>query len=200
MRSKRTITLFSFVCVLALALSIPSTLVAGEKNRESGDSGHFAGTPEAGTWITTDASGQIVISTAFYTNPNSRTWNMVGESGGIDWSIGGFFRNIAPVQELAYGEGRMTGPGKLENVQMQRVKYIDGSIAYILISRGKGIIIDAKTMKLNVSMYLFLDLDGDGLPDYQLEGPIANSYTSRHLSEAVPLLKSLPAPDNYPEP
>jgi hypothetical protein len=184
MKSRRIITLLGFVCVLVLG--IPSTLVAGN--------------PDAGTWITTDASGQISISTALYTHPNGRSWSLVMESSFMDWSFGGEFENIAPIQELCYGEGWMTGAKTLENVTMQRIRRTDGSVAYIVIGRGKGTIIDSKTIKLNSRLYFFLDLDQDGLPDFQMGEPYNFFYTSRHLSEAVPFLKSLPAPDNYPEP
>jgi hypothetical protein len=48
MKSKRIIMLLGFVCVLALVLSIPSTLVAGEKG-EAGNNG--IGCKPQGTWI-----------------------------------------------------------------------------------------------------------------------------------------------------
>jgi hypothetical protein len=49
MITKRMITLLSFVCVLALTLSIPSTLVAKGNNAEYENSGN--GCKLQGTWI-----------------------------------------------------------------------------------------------------------------------------------------------------
>jgi len=56
MNSKRITTLLGFVCVLALALSIPSTLVAGEKGDKNNGKNHEAensgnGCKLQGTWL-----------------------------------------------------------------------------------------------------------------------------------------------------
>ncbi len=184
---KRTTCLFGFAFVLALSFCFPFSAVAADM--------------EGGLWITTNASGtEIILVTASFTHPDRHTWSLVSESPGMDYSLGGIFQNIAPVQEHSYGEGRMTGPDTLENAAMGRIRYNDGSIAYIMISKGKGTLIDSKTMKLTIRYYLFLDLDQDGLPDFQLGEPLEFPYTSRHISAAVPYLDSLPGPAEYPVP
>ncbi len=176
-----------FVCVLAMSFCIPVTLNAADM--------------EGGMWITTNASGtETFFVTVSFTHPNNREWSLVGEAPGMDYSLGGLFQNIAPVQEHSYGQGRMTGPKTLENESMGRIKYIDGSIAYIMISKGKATLINSKEMQIVLRYYLFLDLDQDGLPDFQLGEPVEYPYTSRHITAAVPQLESLPGPAEYPAP
>ena len=176
-----------FVCVFALSFCIPVALIAEDM--------------EGGTWITTNASGtEMFFTTASFTHPNGRTWSLVGDAPGFDYSLGGVIPNIAPVQEHSYGEGRVTGPKIFENSAMQRVRYNDGSIAYIVISKGKAKLINSKTMEITIRYYMFLDLNQDGLPDYQLGEPTEYPYTSRHITAAVPYLDSLPGPAEYPAP
>ncbi|HTY61756.1 MAG TPA: hypothetical protein VMG30_05815 [Acidobacteriota bacterium] len=205
MKGKRIVTLLSLVFMLALALSISSTLVAGEKG-EKDESAHPAG----GTWLNIDNYGTISISTESPIDANGRSWNMTTDFVNFNYTFAQWFPpyglapNAAPVQQSSYGQGFMTGPDTYENSFIFFCKNNDGSLAYVMIAIGKGRFLDANNSITNFATYWFVpgalgpfhDANNDGIPDDtwgSFESDIV--ATSQRLSTAVP---SLPAPLKYP--
>ena len=204
MKGKRTITLLGFVCVFAFVLSIPMALVAGGKDEPA----HAAG----GTWLNVDSDGTISIATTALTNTaNGHSWTISMDLVNFDYRFElfpGFYLvpDAAPVQDAGKGDGFLTAPDKIDNFCIWYVRNQAGEIAYIMVSKGKGRILDDNTLSFNYSLHIFIsesyggagwiDANGDSVPDDDtgallIPGQMMCYRLSKELS-------SFAAPDEYP--
>ena len=191
----RTIMLLSFVCMMAL--SVPSNLLAG------GGKGDLISSA-MGTWVcTTDDGAYMMTASASPTVPSARSWVVESDFIKHDPTMGGFFPNAAPVHPVGRGEGFRTGRDKFENYIITYFKNMNGSLAYILISRSKVRMLDADNMKGNAKSYIFIaglftDADGDGVPDDYSEAVLADEGSNTCKRLYLPI-SSFPVPDEYPD-
>ncbi len=175
------------IAIMLLVLSIPSGIIAAE--------GEKPAHPSTGVWACVDDAGNHSITTsALMNNANGRSWV-------ID------FEQINPLYGAlgtGRGEGFSTGPDTFENYNAVYFRYPDGSLGFIVISRGKGRIVSADKHVMKSTVYVFIpglftDADGNGVPDdfHEAVQVIDGSVTT--CSRLSPALSSFPAPAEYPE-
>ena len=187
MSTKQTIRLSGIVFMALLALSIPSALVAGDNGRPA----H----PGTGAWACVDDAGIHGISLSSLTNNGS----------GRSWTID--YLQMEPylgTHASGKGEGFMTGHDTFENYNVIYYRLPDASVVGIVITRGKGRVVDADNIEALSKAYVFYpglfpftDEDADGVPDNYEEAVevMEGSMKCKRLSTG---LSSFPAPENYP--
>jgi hypothetical protein len=176
MKGKRIIALLSFVFMLALALSTPQTLAAGE--RDSNFKGHD------GTWlVTNDAGTNASYVTCSPTNDSSsRSYSCVADlfANGLHMTMffDGFFTGHSTYRER--------GIGYFEN----------SGYHFIVVATVAGRTLDDNTDSAYMQSNVYMDMNGDGVPsDWELVVPgVAEHITVRRMISVFP---NIPFP-NYP--
>ncbi len=171
MKGKRIISLLSFVFMLALALSIPSTLVAGEKGNKNNDKNHDAGNsgngckspvvkvlaegaPIHGTnGIRFDSQGRLYIASVF----GNEVVVMNPRNGKIIERLGADKGVISP-DDLAFGPDGSLYWTSILTGYVGRISP-DGSVKTQFVYPGVNPITFTPGGRLFVGLYLF----GDGL-------------------------------------
>jgi hypothetical protein len=190
MKSKRSIAILGFFCVLAFAFSISSTLVAGEN--DNNPKGHD------GTWISvedSDAEGSGVMSYVTCTSRNNssgRSYSCTGNMyipGSMDvpdgWTV--------PV----YVDGFFSG----KDIYRERIVafFRQGGIPFIFAMTGAGRFRDEDSSDFYSIANIYIDFDGNGLPgDLELFIPgDVQHHTVRRIISSFP---DIPFPDYPPKP
>ncbi len=184
------------LCMLVLVVSFSSVLFAGGDDSLA----HMFG----GSWVTTSTvSGAVFYgTTALTNNANGRSASGQFYAAEFDFSLENLFPNVSPVQGPMATEIKITGPDIYEYTAIWYVRNIDQSIAYILISKGKGRSLNSTTTEDNFLTYLFVpgfytDADNDSIPDDPTEylAVIPDHSIGRRVASVIP---TVPAPDDYP--
>jgi hypothetical protein len=203
MKGKRNVMRLGFISMLALALSISSFLIAGDRDEPDNS--------PMGTFLTTDSNGVRSIATISPTSPNGRSWNITINFVNFDYRFNypayppyfptsPWIPNAAPMQAPAHGQGFMTGPDTYQNSFIFYCKNNDGSLAYVMVAKGKGRILDANHSVSNLKTYWyfwgFVDANNDGIPDDDTGAFVSDVVaTDQRLSAVIPPLEG---PDEYP--
>jgi hypothetical protein len=202
MTRKSIIRLLGIVCMITLIFSISQTLVAGEKNESSGKDGPSKGNSYSAVITRSTITGTVVIGVETMGDVTGRSTSFSGNILNMDFTFGGYFPNAAPVQGPMYGATTRTKLNKYESGWIFHCKNNNGSLAYIMIGKGKGRIFNDNTWEENTIIYLFVppwftDANGDLVPDNAYEAVLTSTdhTIGQHLSTALP---ELPFPSEYP--
>jgi len=195
MKGIRTVTLLSFAFVLAL--SIPSTLFAG------GNNGGTENFKTAGTWIMQSLYyGDVAIYTATSNNDASGgSFSYTIHQVGGDPTIGGLYPDAASVQPPMMGQGHKTGRDTYESNALYYVKNTNGSLAYLMIIKVKGRILDANTVMSSSLIYMYdaANVGPNGMPvanaPLVFGGPIPDLSYEQNIDVVIP---PLDPPADYP--
>jgi len=179
MKSKKIIRLLGFVCVLAFAVSISSTLVAGEKGGFKNHDGIWIAPGQPGgpkTYLTCSSTG----------NSSSRSYTCTGSLFSPDGTV-------IPM----FWDGFFTGS---DTYRERGIGYINnGGTGFILVQIVAGRLGDDDTSEANGFVNIYMDFDGDGLPS-DGELIIPGTPESGMIYRMVSVFPDIRFPDYPPKP
>jgi len=157
-----------------------------------------------GTWISRSLyHGNVSTYTTTSNNDASmRSFSYIMHGALFDPTIGGLYPNASAVQPPIMGQGHKTGHDTYESSALYYVRNNDGTLAYMMIIKVKGRILDANTSLSSSLIYMYdgADVGLNGMP---VEGallvfgvPIPDLGLEQRIEAAIP---PLDPPADYPQ-
>jgi len=157
-----------------------------------------------GTWISRSLYHGTVSTYTLTSNndASNRSFSYIFHFVLFDPTIYGYYPNAAAVQSPVMGQGRKTGHDTYESSALYYVRNTDGTLAYMMIVKAKGRILDENTNLSSSLSYMYdgADVGLNGMPvegaPLVFGGPIPDLSLEQRIEAAIP---PLDPPADYPQ-
>ena len=157
-----------------------------------------------GTYISRSLNyGNVSTFTVTSNNDASeRSYSYIFHFVLFDPTLYGYYPNAAAVQPPVMGQGYKTGRDTYESSALYYARNNDGTLAYMMITKAKGRILDANTTLSNSLSYMYdgADIGPNGMPvegaPLVFGGPIPDLVLDQRIEAAIP---PLDPPADYPQ-